>query len=140
MGKFNAHGATFEFNTQAVGGITSLSLPPINKGVAEVTDSDSGGVREKKPGLIDSGEIGVEGFYDDADLGQQELFNHRNDPAAVPESFKVVVTSPATGVQNLTGNAFVTAFEVDLPTADDDYATFSATLMVEQDVTYGAEV
>lgn len=139
MGKFLAHGATVTYDGTAVGGLTAIDFPGFSKGEVDMTDSDSGGFLEHVAGLIDLGELGLEMRADMEDAGQQKLRDDSHDPDAGAKAVVLVVTEPATGVANFTFNAFVTAWENSLPTADDEAAEASCTLRVSGDVTEGDE-
>jgi hypothetical protein len=138
MAKFWAHGTTVSFDSVAIGGLTSIGLPEPTRGQVDVTDTNSGAVREFVAGMQDAGELTLEGILDFTDAGQAELRTNIGDPDALRE---VVITLPSrasgsSDVITIQFDAFVlTAPGGTLPLVDETAPTFTATLKVSGAIT-----
>lgn len=72
----------------AVGNLESIGVPGPTKGEVEVTDLDSS-AREFLATLPDNGELAFNGFFNEADAGQDLLFADANDPDAPVRAFRI---------------------------------------------------
>ena len=139
---FWAHGTTVSFDSVAIGGLTSITLPEPTRGQVDVTDTNSGGVRDFVAGMLDSGELTLEGLRIFGDAGQTALRDNAQDPDALRE---VVISLPArasgsSDVITITFDAFVlTPPGGTLPLVDETAATFTATLKVSGAITVSNE-
>lgn len=79
MAKVRSVGTTFKIGettaTTAIGGLTSIGGVEISSDTVDVTALDSeGGYREFIAGFKDAGEVSLEGYLDDEDLGQAAAY------------------------------------------------------------------
>ncbi len=138
MAKYLPHGTTVSVNSQAIGGLISVSIPDRTRGEAETTDSDSGFDREFIPALRDPGSVELTFRHDPEDAGQLELnenFDDDGDSAVVP----VTITLPSEAGSNrvYSFDAFVTAPpQGDLGLVEDEAAEQTATLRVAGPVSF----
>jgi predicted secreted protein len=80
MAKIRSFGIGVTVATNAIGGLTDVSLPGVDVSIIDVTSHDSsGGYREFVSGLKDAGNIELTGKYDYSNVGQAYL---RNNPGA----------------------------------------------------------
>ena len=74
MAKTKALGTTIKFNSQIIGGLTSIGeVTPESEELDATTLDSSGGYREYIQGFKDSGEVSVTGYFKKTDDGQIEL-------------------------------------------------------------------
>jgi predicted secreted protein len=74
MAKIRALGTTISFNSQAIGGMSSIGDVSVNSDELDVTSLDSAsGYREFLQGFKDSGEVTLTGFHKKTDAGQVAL-------------------------------------------------------------------
>ena len=130
MAKTRALGTTISFNAANIGALTSIGeITPDSEELDATTLDSTGGYREFLQGFKDSGEITLSGYYDKADLGQQELIAGygTGDVDAVAIAF------PGSS-GGATFNAYVKSFT--LGAADvDGIVGFGATLRISGEVT-----
>lgn len=75
-----------------VGNLTNIPVPGPTKNDIDVTDFDSTAM-EYLPGLPDNGEMPITGWYNDANAGQQVLYDDAHDPGASTRNFRVDFTN-----------------------------------------------
>ena len=130
MAKTRALGTTITFNAKTIGALTSIGeITPDSEELDATTLDSSGGYREFLQGFKDSGEVTLSGYYNKADLGQQELITGygTGDVDAV-----AIVFPNSAG--SATFNAYVKSFT--LGAADvDGIVGFGATLRISGAVT-----
>ena len=74
MSKSVGVGTKFNLDTQAVGGLNSISGLDLSADTVDVTDlGNSTGYRDFLAGFKDGGELGLSGFLDGADEGQAAM-------------------------------------------------------------------
>lgn len=127
----HAYGATLEVKKdlafQKVAGITDISFPEIDVEDIEVTSHDSeGGWKEFIPGLIDGGEVSIEGNYNGDDAVMDFI------SAREVNEFRITTASGKTAEFK----GFFNGFGVELPL--DDKETQTASIKVSGKVTIGA--
>lgn len=139
MSKFKAHGTTVSIGGTDIGGIINLTTPDESRGVAETTDSGSGGDRTFIDGLRDAGEMTIDVRWDPDDTGQGALdTNYEASGSSATEEVIITLPSAATsasGSQTLTFDAIVTGRSSDLDAIADETADRSYTLKVTGSVT-----
>lgn len=107
MPAYFAHGTTCAFNSDLIGGLTSIGFPEQAKEQVEITSHDSQGWREFVPGLRDGGTITLTARHIPEDVGQVALWNNFNDDGDVAQTVDIV-TPPAYSPQfTFTFQAFV---------------------------------
>lgn len=116
----------------AVGNLNSIGVPGPTKGEVEVTDFDST-AREYLATLPDNGEISFSGYFNEADAGQDFLFEDANDPAAPDRNFRIEF--PRQGVE-FEFAGFVKSFVPTAPGPDDAYG-FDGSIRVTGAVSKG---
>lgn len=136
--RFMAHGTTIEVDSVQLSGVVSISLPSRSRGEAEITDGDSNFAREFVAGLVDGGTVDLELRFIPGDAGQQVLIENMGLASAVVE---VVVTLPSqatddSAVGTIIFDAFVNGDGGNLPLADDEAASYTASLRVSGTPTY----
>ena len=129
MAKTRALGTTITFNAKTIGSLTSIGeITPDSEDLDATTLDSVGGYREFLQGFKDSGEVTLSGYYNKADLGQQELITGYGNG----EAKAVVITFPNSG--GATFQAYVKSFT--LGAADvDGIVGFGATLRISGVVT-----
>lgn len=140
MSKYIGHGTTLSINSVLIGGLVSVGVPEQTKGEAEVTDSDSGNVREFIAGLRDSGSMELTVRHDPDDAGQQEIeSNYAATPGSEIVEFVITLPDAATsngGSRTYTFDGYVqTSLAGDLELADDTAAELTCTVRVTGAVT-----
>lgn len=75
----------------AVGNLTNVPAPQLEKQEIDTTDFDSSGI-ESLPGLTDAGEMAIAGFFNYADDGQAVLLADALDPDAPTRTFQLDFT------------------------------------------------
>ena len=130
MAKTRALGTTITFNAKTIGSLTSIGeITPDSEELDATTLDSVGGYREFLQGFKDSGEVTLSGYYNKADLGQQELITGYGNG----EAKAVVITFPNSN-GGATFNAYVKSFT--LGAADvDGIVGFGATLRISGAVT-----
>ena len=130
MAKIRALGTTINFNTKAVGALTSIGELAVTSDEIDKTTLDSAdGYREFFQGFKDSGELPLTGYYDKADEGQSEIIAQFADG----EAKACEITFPSSG-GGATFNAFVKGYSIG--SADvDGVVGFGATLRITGAVT-----
>lgn len=137
MAKVRSVGTTFKMGvstaTTAIGGLTSIGGIEISADTVDVTALDSeGGYREFLPGFKDAGDISLEGYLDDEDLGQEASYQALESGAvqkceiAFPNGSKWVFDGIVTG--------FSTSASLE------DAVSFSATVKVSGKPTFTMSV
>lgn len=126
-------GSAFKVNTKTVAHCTSIGTPSVTTDMVECTALDSpGGFKEFMAGWKEGGEVTIEGYFDAADAGQQELQKVQDD--GTKAAFQLVF--PATIGKTWAYNGYVTAFSQTVATAD--IIGFSATIKVDGKPTLAA--
>jgi predicted secreted protein len=130
MAKTRALGTTITFNAKTIGALTSIGeITPDSEELDATTLDSTGGYREFLQGFKDSGEVTLSGYYDKADVGQQELITGYGTGDVDP----VVITFP-NSAGGATFNAYVKSFTIG--SADvDGIVGFGATLRISGAVT-----
>ncbi len=129
MAKIKSFGIGVTVATNAIGGLTDVSLPGIEVSMIDITTHDSsGGYREFLGGLKDAGNVELTGKYDYANTGQAYL---RNNPGA--SAAFVVTFSDGTKVSF---SAIIGGFQVTNPL--DDSAEFSCSSKITGALTWAA--
>ena len=125
MAGYSGFGTTLSIAGTPVAELTSISGPTVSADSIDVTSHGStNAYREFVAGLIDGGEISMEGNLTTAVAGNIILTAIHNRAEV-----QVVITFPAAaGVATWTTQAIVTGFETDAP--HDDKLGFSATIKV----------
>jgi len=129
MAKIKSFGVAVSVATNAIGGLTDVSVSGTDVTFVDITTHDSsGGFKEFVGGLKDGGTLELSGKYDIADTGQIYL---RANPGA---SAACVVTFSDNSTASFT--AIVGGYSTTNPL--DDAVDFSASLKVTGAVTYAA--
>lgn len=130
MAKTRALGTTITFNAKTIGSLTSIGeITPDSEELDATTLDSTGGYREFLQGFKDSGEVTLSGYYDKADVGQQELITGYGNG----EAKAVVITFP-NSAGGASFNAYVKSFTIG--SADvDGIVGFGATLRISGAVT-----
>jgi predicted secreted protein len=129
MAKIKSFGIGVTAATNAIGGLTDVSLPGIDVSMIDLTTHDSsGGFREFTGGLKDAGSVDLTGKYDYSNTGQAYL---RNNPG-VSAAF-VVTFSDGT---KASFTAIVGGFQVTNPL--DDATEFSCSSKITGAITWAA--
>lgn len=71
-----------------IGNLTNIGIPSPTKEEIDVTDFDST-AREKLVTLPDNGQLGLSGYFNYADAGQQIMLEDAHDPAAPERDWKI---------------------------------------------------
>lgn len=134
--KYSPHGTTVTVDSVTVEGIVNISLAGGDVGEAEITDTDSGGVREFLAGLSDSGEMTLELRHIPGATGQANLQTLK----AARTTVEIVVTLPASAtddstVGTLTFDGYVRTFDWELPTAEDEAGSITSVIRATGAVT-----
>jgi len=88
MAKIKSFGIGVTAATNAVGGLTDVSLPGVEVSIIDITTHDSsGGYKEFTSGLKDAGNLELTGKYDYSDVGQAYLRNNPGVSAAFVVTF-----------------------------------------------------
>jgi len=127
MTKTHAHGTTFSWNSQAVASITGINGISLSVDSVEVTTHDSANsYKEFLPGLIDAGEVSLEGYFDQTDTtGQYAMLADLNSRT----SRTGVITFPASTGSTWTFTGFLTGIKIgDAPI--DGAIPFTATIKI----------
>lgn len=127
MGTF-AHGTTVTFNSELVGGVTSVTPFDESRDSLETTSHASQGVRAYIPGSQDGGDITIEGRLLTGDDGQLELKSSLDDGYVA----ELEIVYPSNSSNTFTVQAFVTAWSASAPF--DDVGSFTCTLKCESKV------
>jgi predicted secreted protein len=129
MAKIKSFGVAVSVATNAIGGLTDVSVSGTDVTFVDITTHDStGGFKEFVGGLKDGGTLELSGKYDIADTGQIYL---RANPG---ESASCVVTLSDSSTASFT--AIVGGYSITNPL--DDAVDFSASLKITGAVTYAA--
>lgn len=125
--KTNTFGTEFSWDGVDVGGLTSINGITISVDSTEVTTHDSADAyKEFLPGMIDAGEVSVEGYFDYTDTtGQQAMLAD----ASARGSKTGIITFPTTKATTWTFTGFITSIKIgDAPV--DGAIPFSAKIKV----------
>ena len=115
-------GTQLSWNSQDVAEVTNISGPGESRDMIDVTNHDSSdGFREFIAGIASGGEISVEGNFKAADTNGQ-IAMHTDFQGGTSRT--VTITFPSS-LGNISGTAFITAFELGFPF--DNKISFSAT-------------
>jgi hypothetical protein len=91
MAKIKSFGIGVTAATNAVGGLTDVSLPGVEVSIIDITTHDSsGGYKEFTSGLKDAGNLELTGKYDYSNVGQAYLRNNPGVSAAFVVTFSDV--------------------------------------------------
>lgn len=125
--KTHTFGTEFSWNSVTVGGLTAINGVSISVGSTEVTTHDSSDAyKEFIPGMIDAGEVSIEGYFDHTDTtGQQAMLSDTNSRT----SRAGIITFPTAKATTWTFTGFITSIKIgDAPV--DGAIPFSATIKV----------
>lgn len=127
MAKTHAFGTTFTWDSVEVGGLTAINGIEVSVDSVEVTSHDSANAyKEFLPGLIDPGEVSIEGYFDYLDTtGQQAMLTDLNDRS----SKTAIITFPTTKAATWTFTGFITALKIG-DAGMDGAIPFTATIKV----------
>lgn len=125
---FIPHGTTFSIGGTPVAELTDIGGPSSSVEETEVTSHDSNFHKEFLPGLIEEGEISLEGNLVLSDAGYQALRTAFKTRAVV--AWQILYPNE----YGWSGDGFFTAFEATSP-SDGSQATFSATLRITGEIT-----
>lgn len=127
MAKTHAFGTTFTWDSEVVAALNSIGGIEISVDTVDVTTHDSvDAYKEYIAGLLDAGEVALEGFFDYADANGQVAMVADCAARAVKAA---VITFPASTGTTWSFNGLITAIKIgDAPT--DDGIPFSATVKV----------
>lgn len=128
---FFAHGTTFSFGGSAVGGLTGIDLPDQSRDSVDLTDHDSGGVREFVAGLVDAGAVQLSGNNVPADTGQAALLTNFA-PSGGATAACVITLANAAG-STISFGAFVNGMGGSAPF--DSKGTWTASVKISGKVT-----
>ncbi len=131
MPAISAHGSTVTFGSFNVGGLTSIGLPDQSKETVEVTAHDSGGWRERLPGLRDGGTVTLAGRVVPDDAGQQALDDNYNSGEVVGVVIESALDADSNNV-TWSFDAYVSATGGTLPF--DEAAEINWTLQIDGEV------
>jgi len=121
------HGATFTWHAQLIGELTRIGAVDLTVGKVDATTlGTSDYYKEYVPGLIDPGDLEIEGLWDPDDVGQALIFTDLHLRATQTW----LITFPA-GVSSATctGSGFLSKFTFGEATPE-GLVTFSATIVV----------
>lgn len=131
------NGAASPFTFAVLAEVKKIQFSGTKADLADVTNMESGNVREWLPTLIDSGELSGECNLIPNDASQAQLNNFFNNQTLVP--WQVVLPNGADG--NPLGvfafNAYVTSHEIDIPL--DKEAMISFKLKITGVITFWTE-
>jgi predicted secreted protein len=127
MAKTHAFGTTFTWDSEVVAALNSIGGIEISVDTVDVTTHDSvDAYKEYIAGLLDAGEVALEGFFDHEDANGQVSMVADCAARAVKAA---VITFPASTGTTWSFNGLITAIKIgDAPT--DDGIPFSATVKV----------
>lgn len=133
MAKVRSVGTTFKLGgasaTTAVGNLSSIGGVEVSADSVDVTTLDTeGGFKEYLAGFKDAGEVSLEGFLDDADAGQKEVY----DALADGKTRKCEIAFP--NGAKWTFDGIVTGFGTSVST--DDAVSFTGTVKVSGKPTF----
>ncbi len=133
----HAFGTTFTWNNQVVGKLTSINGIEIAVDSVEVTTHDSAdNYKEFIPGLIDAGEVSIEGNFDYTDTaGQHALLTDANSRT----SRTGVITFPSSTGATWTFTGFATNVKIG-DASTDGVIPFSATIKITGKPTFAVAV
>lgn len=121
----HAHGTTFSWNGQTVASIRTINGIEITVDMSDVTTHQSADhYKETQPGLIDAGEVTLEGFFNQTDAnGQLAMLTDLNSRT----SRTGVITFPAVTGTTWTFTGYITGLKIgDAPV--DGEIPFTATI------------
>jgi len=121
----HAHGTTFSWNSQVVASLRTINGIEITVDMSDVTTHQSADhYKETQPGLIDAGEVTLEGFFNQADAtGQLAMLTDLNSRT----SRTGVITFPASTGTTWTFTGYITGLKIgDAPI--DGEIPFTATI------------
>lgn len=129
MAKIKSFGVGVTVATNAIGGLTDVSIPGIEVSMIDITSHDSsGGYREFVGGLKDAGTLELTGKYNYSDTGQDYL----KDNPGVSAAF-VVTFSDST---KISFSAIIGGYTVNNPL--DDATEFTCSCKITGAVTWAA--
>lgn len=129
MAKIKSFGIGVTVATNAIGGLTDVSLPGVEVSMIDTTTHDSsGGYREYTSGLKDAGSLELTGKYNYSDVGQDYL----KDNPGVSAAF-VVTFSDGT---KASFTAFIGGYSTTNPL--DDAVEFSCSCKITGAITWAA--
>ena len=121
------HGATFTWHAQLIGELTRIGEVSFAVGKIDATTLGTADYyKEYIPGLIDPGDLVIEGLFDPDDVGQALLFDdlHTRDTQTW-----LITFPPGVSSATFTANGFLSAFTAGESTPE-GLVTFSATIVV----------
>jgi len=127
------HGATFTWHAQLIGELTRIGAVSLAVGKIDATTLGTANYyKEYIPGLIDPGDLVIEGLFDPDDTGQALLLTDLHTRATQTW----LITFPS-GVSSatFTADGFLSAFEAGEVTPE-GLVTFSATIVVTTKPTF----
>lgn len=133
MAKTHAFGTTFSWNGQSVAALSAINGIEVSIDTVDVTTHDSpDAYREFIAGLLDAGEVGLEGYYEPTDsTGQYAMMTDMNARAVR----QCVITFPSSTGTTWTFNGLITNLKIgDNPV--DGAIPFAATIKVSGKPTF----
>lgn len=129
MAKIKSFGIGVTVATNAIGGLTDVSIPGVDVSMIDTTTHDSsGGYREYVAGLKDAGSLELTGKYNYSDVGQDYLKDNPGASAAFVVTFSDGTKASFT--------AFVGGYQVANPL--DDSTEFSCSCKITGAITWAA--
>jgi predicted secreted protein len=119
------NGASSPYTFQQLAEAKSIKFSGTKYDLVDVTNMESGFVREWLPTLLDSGELAVEANMIPGDATQQAVLAIFNSGQTAPTPWQVVLPN---GLGTFAFNAYVTKYERDIPL--DKEATVSISLKI----------
>lgn len=121
-------GTLFNWDTADIAELTSISGPSETMSPIDVTSHDSpDAFREFVAGILDGGEISIEGNFIKGDSTGQ-IAMHTDFQAGSKKAWIIKLPGWAAGVPQISGNGYMTAFAPSFPF--EDKISFSATIKV----------
>lgn len=134
MAKSRSVGTKFYVDDKLVGSLTSITPPEMSSETTDVTDlSNSDGYKEFLGGFKDGGEVGLEGYMDGEDEGQQAM----HDAFEGQELHDCKIVFPAAIGKEWTFKGIITKFKAGDASVT-DALKFSAGVKVSGKPTLGA--
>lgn len=127
MAKTHAYGTTFKWNGAAVAALSAINGIEITADTVEVTTLDSAnGYKEYIAGMLDAGEVSLEGYFEPTDTtGQHTMMTDMNSRTLR----ECIITFPASTGTTWTFNGIITTLKIgDAPV--DGAIPFAATIKV----------
>lgn len=134
MAKSRSVGTKFYVDDKLVGSLTSINPPEMSSETTDVTDlSNADGYKEFLGGFKDGGDIGVEGYMDGEDEGQQAMHDAFEDQ----EVHDIKIVFPETIGKEWTTKGVINKFKAGDASVT-DALKFSAGVKVSGKPTLGA--